>query len=75
MKNKASLKNDLILHGEIDLVYITETWMREEEDVTLTLTCPPGFGIRNQQLKGWGAGVAVVYRNNIAITIKPVQQQ
>lgn len=50
--------------------------VRQQDEVNLSLLCPPGLGVyHDSQVEEQGGRVAVVYQNNIMLTEKPVQQQ
>ena len=62
----ADLQYDLI-ENNFTLCALTETWIRQDDDVTSVQLCPPGFNVisisRKDKTEG---GIAVVYRDTIS---------
>ena len=64
-----SLYTDLI-ENDFTLCALTETWIRQEEDVTPVQLCPPGFKSISISTKDrTGGGIAVVYKD--ILTVRP----
>ena len=57
-----------VIENNFTLCTVTETWIRQEEDVTLVQLCPPGFkAISISRKDRTGGGIAVVYKDTITV--------
>ncbi len=58
----------MIVEKNADLVFITETWVKNDDKVTISNLVPNGFDIVfiNRKLRT-GGGVAIIYRSTINI--------
>ena len=63
----ADLQCDLI-ENNFTLCALTETWIRQEDDVTLVQLCPPGFkAISISRKDKIGGGIALVHKDTITV--------
>ena len=67
VRNKTTDICDHVMHANIDLILLCETWLRPDcnENDCVALT-PPGFCLRSfLRMSGAGSGLAVLYRNSL----------
>ena len=67
VRNKTTDICDHVMHANVDLVFLCETWLQPEDDESdcVALT-PPGFRLRSlPRMTGAGGGLAVLYRNSL----------
>ncbi|XP_062827975.1 uncharacterized protein LOC134296596 [Anolis carolinensis] len=70
--NKTATLSDFILNQAADLVCITETWIREGDNIPSHELTPPGFQIFQQPRSGGqGGGVAILSRDYFTIKAIP----
>ena len=67
-KNKSTEINDLIIEKNADIVFITETWLKDTDIITLNALVPSGFSIifKNRKLRV-GGGVAIIYKSSLKV--------
>ena len=66
----ADFRCDLI-ENDFTLCVLTETWIRQEEDVTPVQLCPPGFkSISISRKDRTGGGITVVYKDILTVRHK-----
>ena len=71
VRNKTTDICDHVMHANVDLIFLCETWLRPEGDESdcVALT-PPGFCLRSfPRMSGAGGGLAVLYRNSLTKNI------
>ena len=71
VRNKTADICDHVMHANVDLTFLCETWLRPEGDESdcVALT-PPGFCVRSfPRMSGAGGGLAVLYRNSLSKNI------
>ena len=65
--------SEYILERKIDVMAITETWLREGDDPLINNLCPPSYkfmGIPRPKVKGCkGGGIGFVLRENIDASV------
>ena len=72
-KNKVTEINDLIIEKDADLVFITETWLKDSDNITKHILAPPGYNMINKNRQGRsGGGVAIIYRSSFEIVLNDV---
>ena len=67
VRNKTTDICDHVMHANVDLIFLCETWLRPDGDESdcVALT-PPGFCLRSfPRMSGAGGGLAVLYRNSL----------
>ena len=70
-RNKVSKLQELILEEHLDILFLTETWLKEagDEHIIADLT-PSGFSMRSFPRKGKrGGGVAVIFRSSLSTAV------
>ena len=67
-KNKTIEINDLIVESNADVIFISETWLKDKDNITVTALLPNNFDIvyRNRKFRE-GGGVAIIYRNCLKV--------
>ena len=68
---KALKVNDMTVERDLDVLCITETWLREEgDDVSIGEMTPPGFSFLHRPLvSGRGGGVALIFRQHLNVRL------
>ena len=67
--NKTDVIVDYITCHAIDICAITETWLRDEDDVIKGELAPPGFSVSSHPRPGrMGGGVALIYRDTCPLS-------
>ncbi len=64
LSTKALFINDLITYHKLDVLCLTETWLKPDEYIILNEPAPQGYCYKNEPCpKGKGGGVATIYSN------------
>ena len=68
--NKTSIISEYATEN-VDILAITETWMKPDDPVTASDLTPPGFSLHHAPRTGRvGGGVGVLYKNEFKLTAK-----
>ena len=68
MVNKISEIKYEIAQSHLDLLALTETWIRDDDTLTETQICPPGYkAVSIPQLGRTGGGIALIYWDNLQV--------
>lgn len=70
--NKTFILNDIITSHELDILFVTETWLRTGDLSPFTELCPPQWGFLNSPRIS-GGGLATVFKNIFKCKILPVK--
>ena len=65
LTNKSFLCQDFIMSNNLDLLFVTKTWLIPDFSLPLAEACPPGYlSLNKPRQSGRGGGVAVIYRSD-----------
>ncbi len=71
VNNKAILLNEYIADKEIDILALTETWLKPGDDSVVNELCPEGYTFTGEHRKSTkskrGGGLGVVHRSNFDV--------
>ncbi len=68
---KALIVNDMISDNNLDVLCLTETWLKPNDYITLNESTPQDYSYKHEPcLKRKGGGVAVIYSNIFKTTKK-----
>ncbi len=71
LSTKAHFVNDLINDHNLDLLFLTETWLKPDEYIILNESTPQDYCYKNEpRPKGKGGGVATIHNNILSISQK-----
>ena len=64
VRNKTNILFDYILEHDVDIMCITESWLRHNDSVVISECTPPGYSCLNvpRECESYGGGIAVVLR-------------
>ncbi len=63
--------NYMITVHKLDVLCLTETWLKPDKYIILNESAPQDYGYKNEQHpKGKGGGVATIYSNTLSISKK-----
>ncbi len=71
LSTKALFVNDMITDHKLDVLCLTETWLKPDECIILNESTPQDYCYKNEpHPKGKGGGVATIYSNILSISQK-----
>ncbi len=71
LSTKALFVNDMITDHKLDVLCLTETWLKPDEYIILNESAPQYYCYKNEpRPKGKGGGVATIYSNTLSISQK-----
>lgn len=74
VKNKAMIVKDYVVDNDIDIMALTETWLRpgNTNDVEVGTLCPTGYRFLHvPRSHSRGGGVGVLFKDNLDINFTP----
>ena len=69
--NKTSVLQDFVTDHNIDLMVLTETWLKGDDspdNVILAELLPPGYTIKHNARQGCGGGVVIMHPSTLSVT-------
>ena len=71
LTSKALIVNDMITDYNVDVLCLTETWLKPNDYIALNESTPQDYCYKHEpRLKRKGSGVAVIYSNIFKTTKK-----
>ena len=73
IRNKATICSDYTLEHDIDIMFLTETWLNENDQVAIGEVTPPGYVFLNIP-RGSGddhGGLGVLYKSTLKLRLIP----
>ncbi len=71
LSTKALFVNDMITHHKLDVLCLTETWLKPDEYIILNESAPQDYCYKHEpRPKGKGGDVATIYSNTLSISQK-----
>lgn len=69
LKNKTEVFTDHVINGKLDICLVTETWIKNDDSVTLAALSPQGYMFRNvpRHSERTGGGTGIILRENFKI--------
>jgi exonuclease III len=74
VRNKVLMITEYITDNDIDIAGITETWLSESDNDTMTVNdlCPAGYRLHQIPRKTRGGGVAIICKQSLDIKMCPL---
>ena len=62
--------HDFVTDHNVDIMVLTETWLKGDERVNVILSelQPPGYTTQHQGRQGRGEGVAIIHPSTLSVT-------
>jgi hypothetical protein len=74
-KNKTTAIHDYAVDNHIDIMGLTETWLGDQDQVTIGEICPPGYKFQHVPRPGGKyGGVGILYKSNIEVKLEKSAQ-
>ncbi len=71
LSTKALFVNGMITDHKLDVLCLTDTWLKPDECIILNESASQDYGYKNEpHPKGKGGGVATIYSNTLSISQK-----
>ncbi len=70
LSTKVLFVNDMIIDHKLNVLSLTETWLKPYEYIILNESTPQDYCYKNELQKGKGGGVATIYSNILSISQK-----
>ena len=72
VRNKSHLLHDYISEYEVDIMCITETWLRSDDDVIIGECTPLGYSALSIPRPGGshGGGLAIIFRSHLGLSLR-----
>ena len=67
MNNKIALFINLLYDNQVDVAFVTETWLSDERGTITSIIREAGYEIAHSYRSKHGGGVAIIYKPNINI--------
>ncbi|KAL0148144.1 hypothetical protein M9458_056546 [Cirrhinus mrigala] len=68
LSTKALFVNDMIIEHNLDVLCLTETWLKSEDYIILNESTPHDYCYKHEpRLKGKGGGVSTIYSNILSV--------
>lgn len=72
LKNKASILHDHVIENNIDILGLTETWIKHYDSAVCADLTPNGYSFKNiHRPDKKGGGVGILYKSNLDILFHP----
>ena len=71
VKNKTAEIADHVIHNNIDVCIVTETWLKEQDTVSIALLSPPGYSFKSfpRQSDRKGGGTGIMFNNDFKVSL------
>ena len=73
MRNKTLDLHEHLVEHDIDVMAVTETWLKENDEIKITELLPPNYKIvqRPRGKNRPGGGVAIIHKDSLDVSVKP----
>ena len=72
---KISIKFGVFISdNQLHLVAVTETWFNDNDHISMSRACPPGYSLLTENHKGRRGGMAIIYRNYLKVCKLDIQK-
>lgn len=74
VRNKTTELYDYVLQNDVDIMVITETWLRESDPTVITELSPPDFSFHNVARHGDAhGGLGFLFRTHLDLRLKQIE--
>ena len=72
LRNKSLQLCDYIIEHDIDVMILTESWIRDDEQVIIGESAPPGYSFLNipRPTSARGGGIAVLFKTQLQLRVR-----